>query len=61
VSIDLTISAGALDLTDRGVQGAFGITTAQLRADGPAAYELCRSIPDVACAQGSFVTLLRFR
>jgi RES domain-containing protein len=55
VSIDLTISAGALDLTDPKVQSTFGVTTAQLRADGPAAHELCRSIADVARARGSFV------
>ncbi len=55
VSIDLTVRQGALDLTDPSVQRTFGVTTAQLRADGPAAYELCRSIADVARAQGDFV------
>jgi hypothetical protein len=55
VSIDLTIVKGALDLTDPGVQRKFGVTTAQLRADGVAAYDLCRSIADIARAQGDFV------
>jgi len=52
VSIDLTILNGALDLTAPSVQRTFGVTTAQLRADGPEAYELCCSIADIARAQG---------
>jgi RES domain-containing protein len=55
VSIDLTVLKGALDLTDPSVQRRFGVTTAQLRADGPAAYERCRTIADIARAQGDFV------
>jgi RES domain-containing protein len=55
VSIDLTVVKGALDLMDPSVQRTFGVTTAQLRADGPAAYELCHSIADIARAQGDFV------
>ncbi len=55
VSIDLTIVKGALDLTDSGVQRKFVVTTAQLRADGPGAYDLCCSIADIARAQGDFV------
>lgn len=55
VSIDLTILNAALDLTDPSIQRTFGVTTAQLRADGPAAYELCCSIADIARAQGVFV------
>ncbi|MGH7525373.1 MAG: RES family NAD+ phosphorylase, partial [Gemmatimonadales bacterium] len=55
VSIDLTILNGALDLTAPSVQRTFGVETAQLRADGPEAYELCRSIADIARAQGNFV------
>jgi hypothetical protein len=46
---------GALDLTDPGTQRRFGVTTDQLRADGAAAYELCRCIADVARAEGHFV------
>jgi hypothetical protein len=55
VSIDLIVLNGALDLTAPSVQRTFGVTTARLRADGPAAYELCRSIADIARAQGDFV------
>jgi RES domain-containing protein len=55
VSIDLTIVDGALDLTDPAIQRRFGVTTDQLRADGAAAYELCRSVADIARAEGHFV------
>jgi RES domain-containing protein len=55
VSIDVTIVDGALDLTDPATQRRFGIATDQLRADGAAAYERCRSIADIARAEGHFV------
>jgi RES domain-containing protein len=55
VSIDLTVTDRALDLTDSTIQRSFGVTTAQLRADGTAAYELCRRTADLARAQGDFV------
>ena len=55
VSIDVTIVDGALDLTDLATQRRFGVTTEQLRADGASAYELCRSIADIARAEGHFV------
>jgi RES domain-containing protein len=54
VSLDLAVQR-ALDLTDPAVQRRFGVTTPQLRADGPAAYELCRHAADLARAQGDFV------
>lgn len=49
------MGARALDLTDPAVQRPFGVTTAQLRADGPAAYELCRRTADLARARGDYV------
>ena len=55
VSIDLTINTRPLDLTDRAVQASFGVTTVQLRADGAAAYELCRRTADLARAQGDYI------
>jgi RES domain-containing protein len=55
VSIDLTINARALDLTDPAVQRSFGVTTAQIRADGASAYELCRRMADLARAQGDYI------
>lgn len=55
VSIDLTITAHALDLTDTTVQRSFGVTTAQLRANGATAYELCRRTADLARAQSHYI------
>ena len=55
VSIDITIATRALDLTDPTTQRAFGVTTDQLRADGAAAYELCRRTADLARARGDYV------
>lgn len=55
VSIDLTITSRALDLTDPTIQRPFGVTTPQLREDGAAAYELCRRTADLARAQGYYV------
>jgi hypothetical protein len=55
VSIQLTITSRALDLTDPALQRPFGVTTAQLRADGPAALEICRTTADLARAQGHYV------
>jgi hypothetical protein len=43
VSLGLTITARALDLTDANIQRSFGVTTEQLTADNPSAYELCRA------------------
>jgi RES domain-containing protein len=58
VSLDLTITARALDLTDANVQRSFGVTTEQLRADNPSAYELCRRTADLARARGDYVLLV---
>jgi hypothetical protein len=55
VSIDLTVTQRVLDLTDRELQRSFSVTTQELRADGPAAYELCRRTADLARARGDFV------
>ena len=55
VSIDVTVRTRAVDLTDPTVQRAFGVTTAQLRADGAAAYELCRRTADLARGQSDYV------
>lgn len=55
VSIDLTVTTRALDLRDPTIQRTFGVTTAQLRADHAAAYELCRRTADLARAQGDYV------
>lgn len=55
VSIDITIATGALDLTDSTIQRSFGVTTDQLRADGAAAYELCRRTADLARARGHYI------
>ena len=55
VSLDLTVTARALDLTDPSVQRSFGVTTEQLRAEAASAYELCRRTADLARAQGDYV------
>jgi RES domain-containing protein len=55
VSIQLNVRSRALDLTDPAVTRAFGVTAAQLRADGAAAREMCRRTADLARAQGDFV------
>lgn len=55
VSIQLTLTSRVLDLTDPMVQRAYGIATPQLRADGPAAWEICRRTADLARAQGDYV------
>jgi len=55
VSIDLTVTKHALDLTDPMIQRRFGVSTAQVRADGADAYELCRRTADLARAQGDYV------
>jgi hypothetical protein len=46
VSIGITIATRALDLADSSIQRSFGVTTDQLRADGAAAYQLCRRTAD---------------
>ena len=55
VSIDIKVVQSALDLTDPATQHTFGVTTAQLRADGDPAYELCRRTADLARAQGHYI------
>ena len=50
--------ADALDLTDPATQARYGVTTADLRADGPAAYERCRAVADLARAGGTFAVFV---
>ena len=52
---DGALAERALDLTDPAEQRRFGVTGADLTADGPAAYELCRRTADLARASGHLV------
>lgn len=58
VSIDITVATCALDLTDSTIQRSFGVITDRLRADGAAAYELCRRTADLAGARGDYVLFI---
>ena len=53
MSLDVMV-ADALDLTDAGTQDRYGVTTPELRADGPTNYERCRAVADLARAAGTF-------
>jgi RES domain-containing protein len=53
VSLDVTV-ADAVDLTDAATQRRYGVTAAELRADGPAAFERCHAVADLARAGGTF-------
>jgi len=58
VSLEVTVRR-ALDLRARfAVQRRFGVTTAELRADGAGAHARCRQTADLARARGDFVLLV---